>query len=123
MAEPARVNEAGRDDPAGPGGRPGPLFWADVQDAVTASARTAAMVAEELARDPGNGAALAMAGLLVTALDSLGGVAGRLADAEQGRVLDEKILEAERDRAYAEGWAACQAARCRLGVIGGGQPG
>ena len=122
MAVPARESAAAQAPPE-PEGRPGPLFWADAQDAVTAAARTAAMVAEELARDPGNGAALAMAGLLVTALDSLGGITGRLADAEQGRVLDEKILEAERDRAHADGWAACQAARSRLGVIGGGQPG
>ena len=122
MAVPARESAAAQEPPE-PEGKPGPLFWADTALAVTASARTAAMVAEELARDPGNGAALAMAGLLVTALDSLGGITGRLADAEQGRVLDETALEAEGDRRYAEGYAACKADRCRMGVIGGGQPG
>ena len=122
MAVPARESAAAQEPPE-PEGKPGPLFWADTALAVTAAARTAAVVAGELARDPGNGAALAMARLLADSLDSLGGIAGRLADAEQGRVLDEAALEAEGDRRYAEGWAACKAGRHRLGVIGGGQPG
>ena len=47
------------------------------------------------------------------------GPEGRPGPRERGWVLDEAVLEAVRNRAYAEGWAACKAARCRLAVVPG----
>ncbi len=35
-------------------------------------------------------------------------------------VVDEAVLEAERERAYEVGYEACKAQRCRLEVIPGG---
>jgi hypothetical protein len=83
---------------------------------VTASARTAGLVAAELARDPGNGAAAAMAGLLAASLDSLGGIAGRLADAEEKRAFDQAVVEEACARAVAEDRAAWPRSR-RLRVL------
>jgi hypothetical protein len=121
MAEPARGDRAAAQDPA-PSGRPGPgaPFWADVPDTVIANARTAGLVAAELARDPANGAALAMAALLVTALESLTATTRRLADAEEGRTFDEAVL-AERDRRmFDEGFTAGQLLRGRLSLVSSG---
>ena len=115
MAEPARDSAAAQDpthsrrksDPMSPG-------WADVQHAIISAAQACALAVEELARRPDDGAAVFMADLTRGCLEDL---------AEMGRrwVLDEAVLEAERARAYAAGYAACKADRCRLGVIDGGR--
>jgi hypothetical protein len=55
-----------------------------------------------------------MARLCVTVLE-------RLSEMACQWVVGEALLEAERQRAFDEGVAACKAARCRLGVIDGGR--
>ena len=90
--------------------------WADVQQGLIADAGVAALVVAELGRDPGNGAALAMAGLILDALDAL-------AEMSRRWVIDEAVLEAERARAYTAGYEACKAERCRMQVIDGGRAG
>ena len=115
MAVPARDSAAAQDpphsrrksDPMSPG-------WADVQHAIIAAAQACALAVEELVRRPEDGAAVFMADLTRGCLEDL---------AEMGRrwVLDEAVMEAERARAYAAGYAACKADRCRLGVVNGGR--
>jgi hypothetical protein len=116
MAEPARPDEP---DP-GPPGRgsrksdalsPG---WADVRDLIITSSASAALAVAELARDPGNPAALEMAALTRASFERALEIARRWA-------VDEAVLSAERQRAYALGVADCRARRGRLGVVGGGR--
>jgi hypothetical protein len=115
MAEPARRDAAGPgpDDPAA--GKPDPRMhgWADVRNALITEARACRLAVAELARDPGSGAALEMAGLTLSVLESLGVIARRWE-------VDEAVIEAERKRAYEAGVADCRAARYRLQVVGGG---
>ena len=113
MTVPARDSAAAQ-DPARPGSDPGA---AGAWRALIADADLAARVVAELGRDPGNGAALAMARLILEALEALGGITRRC-------MVDEALLaqaehqagERER-RAYARGAADCKAARCRLTAV------
>jgi hypothetical protein len=101
MAEPARDSA---DSPAA--GRPDP----DIRRALVTEARACRLAVEELARDPGDGPALEMARLTLSVLEQLGAMARA----------DEAVIEAERERGFAEGVAACKAERCRLRVVRGG---
>ena len=115
MAEPARDGEGGPgpEHPAAAVLDPGKLIWADVRSAIITSARAAGLAVTELARRPGDAAALEMAALTREAFERA---------AEMGRqwTVDEAVLAEQRQRGFDEGAAACKAARCRLRVIGGG---
>ena len=116
MAEPAR---AGAD-----GGRPGypeaavldprKLIWADVRHDLVLWAETCAKQVAILARRPDDDAALEMARLCLAGLE-------RAAEMASQWKVGEAFLEAEGQRRYDEGYAACKADRCRLGVIPGGR--
>jgi hypothetical protein len=115
MAELARPDEP---DPGPPerGSRKSDALspgWADVRDLVIASGASAALAVTGLARDPGSPAALEQARLTRAAFEHAVEIARRWA-------VDEAVLSAERQRAYALGVADCRARRGRLGVIGGG---
>ena len=84
--------------------------WADVRQGLVIAAQACALAVTELARRPDDGAALEMARLCLAAQEKWAGIADRW-------VMDEEVLEAERRRARAEGWAACQAARCRVALV------
>jgi len=114
MAVPARSGAA---DP-GPAGReprqPDPLSpgWAAVRQAMLAAAELAAIAADDLrGSGAGGGAVLRRADLLAAML-------GELAELGRRWQVDEAVLAAERQRAYAQGVADCKAARSRLSVLG-----
>jgi hypothetical protein len=116
MAEPACPDEP---DP-GPPGRgsrksdalsPG---WADVRDLIITNCASTALAVTELVRRPGSPAALEQARLTRASFD-------RAVELGRRWAVDEAVLSAERQRAYALGVADCKAARCRLGVIDGGR--
>ena len=113
MAEPARRNADGpaRDDPER---KPDPRAsgWADVRDAAVIGVHAWRLAVEELVRAPGSRDALEMVRLTGGVVESLGVIAGRC-------TIDEVVIEAIRARAYAEGYAACKADRCRLAVVPG----
>jgi hypothetical protein len=69
-------------------------------------------VREALGR-PGDDAALEMARLSIRILEKLGET---LSNLKYG----EAMLNAQYDAGYDEGYRACQANRCRLGVVDGG---
>ena len=124
MAEPARVSAADR-EPHEPEREPGPAErgWLDLQQAAITALAAATLAVREMAARPGDAAAVAMAALTRACAEKLGDIARDGLEQERGRVLGEAALEAERRQGYDEGRAACQAARCRMGVIDGGQPG
>jgi hypothetical protein len=93
---------------------PRKLIWADVRHALVFQAEACARSAAELACRPDDAAALQMARLCVTVLERLGEMAC------QWKV-GEALLEAERKRAFDEGWEACKAQRHRLEVVPGGR--
>ena len=70
-------------------------------------------VREALGR-PDDDAALEMARLSIRVLDALGETFRRL-------TTEEAVMAEERARAYREGYEACKADRCRLGVVNGGR--
>ncbi len=113
MAHPAHESADGR-EPAEPEQQPDPRArgWADVRVALVTASRACALAVAELARDPGNPAALDMAGTTLACLEALGEIGRRW-------VLDEQVLENVRAEAHAEGYAACKAARCRLSAVPG----
>ena len=117
MAEPARRNADGP-APDDPERRPDPRAggWADVRNAAVTGVHAWRLAVEELVRAPGSRDALEMVRLTGGVVESLGVIAGRC-------TIDEVVIEAIRARAYAEGYAACKADRCRLGVIDGGRAG
>jgi hypothetical protein len=89
---------------------PRKLVWGDVRRAIVTGAQAAGLAVTELARRPADAAALEMAGLTRAVLESALEMARRW-------VVDEAVLEAERERAYAAGAADCKAARCRLSTV------
>lgn len=111
MAEPARDSAAAQDpphsrrksDPMSPG-------WADVQRALVTGVEAWRLAVGKLARDPAGEEALEMVRLT-------GGVVESLAEMGRRWVLDAGVLEAERARAFAAGYAACKADRCRLSAV------
>lgn len=113
MAEPARGSAADQAEIAVP--KPDPMApgWADVRDALVTEAAACRLAVEELASRPDDDRARALAGSVLSVLESLGVIARRW-------VVDEAVIEAWGDRRYAEGVADCKAARRRLEVIGGG---
>jgi hypothetical protein len=109
MAEPARAGP----EPAERKPDPRASGWAGAQRAMATAAESCALAVAELARRPGDAAALEMARLTLRVLENLGDTVRRLA-------FGEALLEAERERAYAAGVADCKAARYRLSVVDGG---
>ena len=112
MAEPAcseDVPEPARPDPRADG-------WADVRRAMITEARAASLALAEIAARPGDEAALEMGAAILAVLESLREIGRRCA-------VEAALIEAERARGFAEGAAACKAARDRLAVIDGGRAG
>ena len=120
MAEPARVSAADR-EPPGPEREPGPAErgWLDLQQAAVTAVRACVLAVQEMAGRPDSGAAVSMAELTRGCAEKLGDVACAGLEAERARVLAGAVREAELQRAYDEGYAACQAARCRLSAVPG----
>jgi hypothetical protein len=117
MAEPARRNADGP-PPDDPERKPDPRAggWADVRHALIADSRLVAQAAAGVAARPGDSAALAVLTLAVQVFEDLRAIGSRWQ-------VDEAVMEAERERGFAAGVAACKAARCRLEVIDGGRAG
>jgi len=69
-------------------------------------------VAGALAR-PGDPDALEIARLSIAVLENLGDTLRRLS-------FDEAVFDEARAAGFREGYEACRAARCRLGVVDGG---
>jgi hypothetical protein len=117
MAETARRNADGP-APDDPERKPDPRAggWADVRHALIADSRLVAQAAAQVAARPGDSAALAMLTLAVEVFEDLRTIGSRWK-------VDEAELDAERERGFAAGYAACKAERGRLGVIGGGRAG
>jgi hypothetical protein len=116
MAEPARsgADGPGPERPAEAKLHPGKFIWADVRDAIIASACAAEHAVAVLACRPDDDDARKQAELTRASFDCA---------VEIGRqwVLDEAFGAELRQRGFDEGVAACKAARCRLGVIDGGR--
>ena len=87
--------------------------WAGAQRAMSVAAQSNALAVRELAARPGDAAALEMVRLTITVLEALG-------DALRQLSFDEAIFDEVRSEGYREGYEACKAQRCRLGVIPGG---
>ena len=115
MAEPARRNADGPrpEHPAAAQLDPRKRVWADVQESIITCAQVAGLAVTELASRPDDDAAVKMAGLTLEAFE-------RAVEIGRQWVVGEAVLEAERDRAYAAGYEACKAQRCRFEVIPGG---
>jgi hypothetical protein len=115
MAQPARRNAAGPepDHPLAAVLDPRKLIWADVRHDLILWAETCAKQVAILASRPDDDAALEMARLCLAGLERAAGMAS------QWKV-GEALLESEGQRRYDEGYAACKADRCRLGVNPGG---
>jgi hypothetical protein len=116
MAEPARsgADGPGPERPAEDQLDPGKRVWGDVMSAIIANANVAGLAVTELARRPGDAAALKMAALTLEAFE------GAVEIGRQWVVSDASLAEM-RQRGFDEGVAACKAARCRLEVLPGGQ--
>jgi hypothetical protein len=115
MAEPARGGADG-ERPAYPEAAvldPRKLIWADVKSTIITCAHAAGLAVTELARRPDDAAALEMAALTREAFERAVGMGSQW-------VVDEALLEAEGQRRFDEGVAACKAARCRLQAVDGG---
>ena len=92
--------------------------WANVQDGLACAVGALTLAGGELrAGETGPDApALQMARLCLAVVENLYETSRRW-------VIDEAVLEAERARAYAAGYEACKADRCRMQVIDGGRAG
>ena len=113
MAEPARRNADGP-APDDPERKPDPRAggWADVRHALIADSHLVAQAAAQVAARPGDAAAVAVLTLALDVMADLRVIGRRWQ-------VDEAVIDAERDRAYAEGYAACKAGRCRLSAVPG----
>ena len=113
MAEPARENAA---DPGPAQRKPDPRAsgWASAQQAMIIAAQSNVLAVSEALARPGDDAALEMAALSIRILETLGETFRRL-------TAEEAVMAEERAAGYREGYAACKADRCRLGVIDGGR--
>lgn len=118
MGEPARRNAEGPAPQDDPERKPGPraAAWGDVRDAVIINSQAVALAAAEVAARPGDTRAGDMLELTLQVLARLASIAGRC-------TANEAEFEVERERGFAEGYAARDAERCRLGVIDGGRAG
>ena len=110
MAEPVRRIAGGPDDD--PERRPDPRAsgWADVRRALIADSHLVAQAAGQVAARPGDAAALAVLTLAVEILGDLRAIGSRWVVGEAG-------LEAEHERGFAAGYAACKADRCRMTAV------
>jgi hypothetical protein len=113
MAEPAR---AGADGGESPGRKPDPRAsgWGAQQQAIGLAAESNALAVREALDRPDDDAALEMARLSIRILEKLG-------DTLRDLSFDEVAFAAERAAGFREGYEACKAQRCRLGVIDGGR--
>ena len=115
MAEPARGGADGPrpEHPAEAVLDPRKLIWADVQNAIIASACAAEHAVTVLECRPGDAAALEQAALTRASFD-------RAIDIGSQWTVSDAVLAEQRQRGFDEGWEACKAARCRFEVIPGG---
>jgi hypothetical protein len=114
MAEPARDSAAAQDPPDTANKHdPRARGWADVQRGLIIGVEAWRRAVEKLVRDPAGKEALEMVRLTGGVVESLGEIGRRW-------VVDDEILADVERRAYAAGYAACKAERCRLQVVDGG---
>ena len=114
MAEPAHRNAAG---PGAPGTRrpdPRASGWGAAQQAMIIAAESNALAVRELAARPDAAAALEMVRLTISVLEALGGTLRQLS-------FDAEVFAEAHAAGFREGYEACKAQRCRLGVIDGGR--
>ena len=114
MAEPAH---GGAHDPGSPAPRrpdPRASGWGAAQQAMMIAAQSNVLAVREALARPGDAAALEMAALSIRILETLGETFRRL-------TTEDAVMAEERAAGYREGYAACKADRCRLGVIDGGR--
>ena len=113
MAQPAYRNAAGS-APDDPERKPDPRAggWGDVRHALIADSHLVAQAAAGVAARPGDSAAAAILTLALDIFADLRSIARRCQ-------VDEAVMEAERERGFAAGYAACKADRCRLAVVDG----
>jgi hypothetical protein len=111
MTEPAR-RDADGPPPDDPERKPDPRAggWADVRHAVIFQAEAVARAVAELAGRPDDDPALEMARLCAAVLEHLRAIAARCQ-------ADERFMEAERERGFAAGYAACKAERGCLRAV------
>ena len=116
MAEPAYGGAEGArpEHPAAAQLDPRKLIWADVRRAMVTQAEACARSVAGLAARPDDDAALEMARLCLGVLESLGEMARQW-------TIDEAVFDEQYAAGYREGYEACRADRCRLGVIDGGR--
>jgi hypothetical protein len=72
------------------------------------------LATQEMLRRPDNDAVRKIAELILASLETLG-------ELTRNCTVDEAVLAEQRQRGFDEGWEACKAHRCRLGVIDGGR--
>ena len=87
--------------------------WADVRLSLISDSHVVALAAAAVAARPDDDDARLLLGYALESFESTVTIARRW-------VLDEAVLEAERARAYAAGYEACRANRCRLELVDGG---
>lgn len=113
MAVPARESAAAQEPPRSADKHdPRARGWADVRLSLTADSHVVALAAAAVAARPDDDAARLLLGYALEAYESTVTIARRW-------VVDEAVLEAERERAFAAGYAACKAERCRLSAVPG----
>ena len=117
MSEPAPRNAAGP-APDDPERKPDPRAggWADVRQIIIADSHLVAQASGMVAARPGDAIARAVLTLAIESFERAVAIGRRWQ-------VDEAVMEAERERGFAAGYAACKAERRRLEVIPGGQPG
>ena len=117
MAQPAHRNAPGpaADDPERkPDPRAG--VWADVRQIIIADSHLVAQASGMVAARPGDAIARAVLTLAIESFERAVAIGRRWQ-------VDEAVMEAERERGFAAGYAACKADRCRLAVVDGGRAG
>ena len=114
MAEPAYGGAADPGPPAARRPDPRASGWAAAQRATAAGAELNALAVRQALARPGDADALEIARLSIAVLQEMSETFRRL-------TTEDAVMAEERAAGYREGWAACKADRCRLGVIPGGR--
>ena len=109
MAEPARRNADGPGAPETRRPDPRASGWGAAQQAMIIAAEACGLAVTELASRPGEETALEMARLCRGVLEALGGTLRQLS-------FDAEVFAEAHAAGFREGYEACKAQRCRLGV-------
>ena len=114
MAEPAYGGAEGPGSPAAADKHdPRARGWADVRLALISDSHVVSLAAAAVAARPDDDAARVLLGYALESLESTVTIARRW-------VVDEAVFAETHAAGFREGYEACKAERCRLGVINGG---